>query len=132
MTPAEIAVWVGIIAGSFGVVGGFFASLKFVGKLGGERQKHEQDYKELRDDVDALQQNAPFCITRDQCEREHAAFKESVSKQVEIQINNRLGVVTSQLNEIKNDLCYFMGQMNVQPPPDNQKRRRQGDAPSIL
>jgi hypothetical protein len=129
MTPAEIAVWVGIVAGSFGVIGGFFASLKFIHGAGGEKQEYRDKYRELRDDVDALQQKSPFCITKEQCDREHKAFQESVSKQIEIQVHNGLGEVKEQLSDLNGMLCYFMGQMNVSPP-QNPKRRRQSDNPS--
>jgi hypothetical protein len=131
MTPAEIAVWVGIVTGSFGLVGGFFASLKFIHGAGGASQEYKDKYSELREDVDELKQRSPFCVTKEQCDREHKAFQEAVSRQIEIQVHNGLGEVKEQLSDINGTLCYFMGQMNVSPP-DNPKRRRRSDAPTIL
>jgi hypothetical protein len=131
MTTPEIAVWVGIVTGVAGLIGGFLASLKFAGDCGSAKSKVEDTVSALVKDVSELKAHRPFCITKNECEREHADFKEAVSRQIEIQVHNGLGEVKEQLSDINGTLCYFMGQMNVSPP-DNPKRRRRNDMPPVL
>jgi hypothetical protein len=132
MTPTEISVWVGIVTGIGGIVGGFLTALKFAGNVGGDRSRWESRLHAVCVDVAELKAHRPFCITKNECEREHLEFKESVARQIEIQVHNGLGDVKEQLGDINATLCYFMGQMNVSPP-DNPKRRRRGDGnPQIL
>jgi gas vesicle protein len=133
MTPAEMAIWVGIVTGIAGVIGGFLTALKFAGTLGGEKSKFEGKISTLMTDVAELKAHRPFCVTTKECEHEHAEFKKAITQQIDIQVQNGLGEVKEQLSDINGTLCYFMGQMNVQPPPVNQKRRRQQDqSPSVL
>jgi gas vesicle protein len=127
MTPTEIAVWVGIVTGIGGIVGGFLTALKFAGNVGGDKSRWESKLNAVCVDVAELKAHRPFFITKKECEREHAEFKEAISRQIEIQVHNGLGEVKEQLSDINGILCYFMGQMNINPP-DNPKRRRRSDA----
>jgi gas vesicle protein len=128
MTPTEIAVWVGIVTGIGGIVGGFLTALKFAGSAGGDRSRFESKLNAVCADVAELKAHRPNCITKNECEHEHAEFRETISQQIKIQVNSGLGELRDQLGDINATLCYFMGQMNVQPPA-NPKRRRQSDQP---
>jgi gas vesicle protein len=132
MTPTEIAVWVGIVTGIGGIVGGFLTALKFAGNVGGDRSRWESKLNAVCVDVAELKAHRPFCITKKECEHEHSEFRDAISQQIKIQVNSGLGELRDQLGDINATLCYFMGQMNVSPPDNPKRRRRNDNPPSVL
>jgi gas vesicle protein len=108
-----------------GMAIGAWTALKLAGKLGVEKRK----YEELREDVDSIQKAG--YITRPQHDDMQAICQSQTRRMVETQVHDSVREIKDQLSDLNGTLCYFMGQMNIQPP-ENHKRRRRNDPPDVL
>ena len=112
----EIFAWIG------GLITGFVVIVRTVVKAGEEKRR----YEELREDLDDVKQRIPSLLTEEGHKVIQQQCWDNRDKMRERSINSAVEQLKEQLNTISGTLCYFMGKLNIEPPPavTSQKRRK--------
>jgi hypothetical protein len=94
--------------------------LKIAGSAGVEKQK----YTEHVERIDELEELSKKFITIADHEKLQEICQGNIKRMVDNQVHDSVREIKDQLSDLNGTLCYFMGQLNIQPPERPNRRRR--------